>query len=339
MTEDIRRMYVSFSSSNAFVAHTGIAIMSLLENNREEDIEIFVIDLGIEIENKKKLRQITDRYGTQLNFIALDDEVIRTFLSERIPLHHGSLATYARLCSTIMYPKYVDRIAFIDSDMVIVDSLHDVYFADMGTASVAGVPEIRNIKYIAGESKEEQQTFVNANNYINCGFLVVDLVNWKKNCIDEKVNTAIKGMVDFTHKDQSILNRALSKQDIMRLPCRYNYMLHKWPQYLLRKLAQNAAPLTYGEIIEAANNPAIVHYVGLMARPWYKENTSSMSKYYYKYKALSPFANEKMESIFQNEKFRDAPWYGLAFMRLLYKTYQSPFGYPLYWINKKRIEK
>jgi lipopolysaccharide biosynthesis glycosyltransferase len=52
-------LHIAFSSDNNYVAHLGVAIISLLENNRGfKRIHIHVLENNISFENKEKLREI-----------------------------------------------------------------------------------------------------------------------------------------------------------------------------------------------------------------------------------------------------------------------------------------
>ena len=52
-------LHIAFSSDNNYVAHLGVAIISLLENNRKLNIiNIHVLDNNISFENKERLKEI-----------------------------------------------------------------------------------------------------------------------------------------------------------------------------------------------------------------------------------------------------------------------------------------
>ena len=331
-------MFVSYSTSDEFSIHTGISIVSLFENNKEENsIIVYVFDLGIKDDNKRKLESIAKKYGRKIEFLPIDDEKIRAFLGDGIPYHYGSLATYARLCATFLFPETVHRTIYIDSDMVICKSLHDVYALDMGDKIVAAVPKNHDVDYIAGSSKEEEMIAKKNPLYFNAGFLMIDIDNWRKADFDKKVQESAALLHEFTNKDQSILNFAISQDQFYRLPFKYNYSIHIYPRYLIKRWGKKAAPLTLDEVIEADRDPAVVHYNGPQSRPWYKENTSCMAEYYYRYKAMSPYADVPLTSIFDSEKFRKTSFLGKAYMKLVYAVFQKRIGYPIFLINQLRI--
>lgn len=331
-------MFVSYSTSDEFSIHTGISMISLFENNKEEDsIVVFVLDLGIKEDNRNKLLNIAEKYSRKIEFLKIDDAKIQAFLGRSIPYHYGSLATYARLCATFLYPDYVNRIMYIDSDMIVCKSLHDVYALDMGNKIVAAVPEKKEIDYLAGGSLEEAMIVEKSPLYFNAGFLIIDIDNWKKLDFDEAVRESAQSLREFVNKDQSILNFAITDNQFYRLPFKYNYPMHRYPRYLIKQWGKKAFPLTLDEVVDADKDPAIVHYKGIQSRPWYKENTSCMAEYYYRYKAMSPYADVPLTSIFDSEKFKKTSFLGKVYMKLVYAVFQKRIGYPIFLINQLRI--
>ena len=64
------RLSVVYSSDDKYAQHTGVSIISLLDNNRHfDDIDIYIIDNEISIENKKKLNSIVKDYDRKVEYI------------------------------------------------------------------------------------------------------------------------------------------------------------------------------------------------------------------------------------------------------------------------------
>ena len=334
-------MFVSYSSSDSYAIHTGISIYSLLLNNKElKELTVFLIDLGISDDNKGKIQKIVDQFNRKLVILKLDEENVSNYLGANIPKHYGSYATYVRLCAPIMYPDYVHRILFIDSDIIIQGSLDEVFSCNMESHVVAGVrARVLRGTYGATLSKEEELIIQSHRNYINCGFLLVDIDNWKRYDFSERIKQTAKELKDFTFKDQTILNAALSEELVHVLPCKYNYVLHGNPIYLIKKWSNNYRGYSQDEILEASQRPIVIHYAGDEIRPWFKENTSCLASCYYHYKKLSPYADYPLDTIFSLDKYRKQNSIVKLFFLLHLKTNHKRIGYPLYFINQVRIKK
>lgn len=332
-------MYVSYSSSDAYTSHTGISMYSLFYHHQDvKELTVFLLDLGISKDKIYSLQNMAAAFHRDLCVIKLDEKAIRAVLGDHIPAHHGSLATYARLCAPTIYPKNVQRIIFIDSDMIIEGSLESVYNVDLGECVVAAVPARGDFSTKGNVHSEDSLIARSHQYYINCGFLMVDFVNWGKYHFSERVAEAASKLKFFTYKDQTILNAVLEDCFLYRLPCKYNYALHGCPKYLIRQWSHEHAQLSPEEIIEAAKQPIVIHYAGESIRPWYRKNASCLAKNYDRYRTLSPFKDEQKQSIFDTPKYSGIPGIQKVFLWLMYSMMHCPLGYPLYCINKKRIE-
>ena len=286
-------MFVSYTSSDEYAPMTGISIYSLLSNNTQTDeITIFLLDLGITDENKKKINGVVSYFGRRIEYIQVNDSVIENYIGAKVPAHYGSLATYARLCAPVMYPKSIHRLIYIDSDMIINGSMEELWNLDMREKIVAAVPEVFDLDTIAGRSGEERRIAKKHEIYFNAGLLLINVENWKKFSFESSVRNAARSMKEFCHKDQSILNNALDNKYLYRLPCKYNFTLHYLPRYLIHSWAKHSHPLAKEEIMEASSHPIVVHYAGDQARPWFIENTSFLSNIYDYYKNKSCFCEQ-----------------------------------------------
>jgi len=330
-------MNISYSSSDYYSSHTCISIVSVLENNKSEDeINIFILDMGITNINKEKIRETVIRYGRNISFIQIDEEIIKEYLNDRIPPHIGSLATYARLCATAIYPQYIDRIMCIDSDMIITASLHNVYNSNLTGKLVAAVP-IKKSRYkdAAGASYEERKIQERHSFYINAGFMIFELNNWRSMRFDLQLKKAANELEIFKHKDQTILNYALDNDYLFKLSPKYNFSGHRYPKYLLNHYIEDSAPFSKEEFIEAVKDPIVIHYIGDQSRPWFKENVSWLSHWYFKYKKLTPYKDIPIESLFDTPRFKNKSIFEKLFFKLYFWSCKHPIGYPIYFLRNK----
>ena len=336
-------MFVSFTSSDYYSTHTGVALYSLLANNKDSrEIGVFILDIGITEENKNKLLSIVEGFKEDgnirtLTFIKIDEEKIKGMLCENIPIFIGSFATYARLCGPRLYPDYVDKIFIIDSDIVIKGSLKSLYESDMSGVIVAAAPVCGDPAASFNEQDEEYKIIVKNKQYINAGFMLLNIAFWKEIGFDAYITESANNMKDFTFFDQSILNNALKNEWFTVLPYKYNYFFHNVPPYLMKSFLKKQPPDVKEQIKEGHYSPVVVHFPGDVLRPWFKENISSMSRFYDEYKAETPFKDVPKESIFDRPKYKNANVFAKLFLKIMFKTYKSVFGYPFYLINEIRM--
>lgn len=328
-------MYISYSSSDEYCEYTGISMISLFENNKNLDLNIFLIDNGISLDNQKNILQIAKTYNREIVFV--DGKKIIVELKNRVPEFNGSFSTYSRIILDKIYPDYVDKILVLDSDTVINGSIIELYKLDVSNKIIAAVenPEFYMNNYLNNEEKDiiKEKQF-----YFNAGIMLVNLKEWRNKNFSNCINQAISTLRQFEFVDQTILNKALPQNEYIRLPYKYNYCGHLWNEKERKnKHAFFSKFFSETEIEEAERNPIIIHYKGYTSRPWFKESDSSLQNLYLYYKSISPWKNTKLKSIFNSSyyknlcvfdriklklsiKFKDT--YFLRFLKGLYKKIQ-----------------
>lgn len=76
-------------------------------------------------------------------------------------------------------------------------------------------------------------------------------------------------------------------------------------------------------IDEAINNPVMIHFVGPIGRPWFKETKNYFVKKYDYYESLLPFKKRDKESFFNSDFYRKSSFFNkikLKIIVLLYNT-------------------
>lgn len=113
---------ILYSSDDNYAQHMGISIYSLLEHNRSfSHIQIFIIDNEISENNKNKLCDMINEFqNVNVIFIPFQEwkDKLQLNMSWNI-----SVSSYARLFVAEMLPKTVDRVLYMDCDMIICASL------------------------------------------------------------------------------------------------------------------------------------------------------------------------------------------------------------------------
>ena len=90
-------MNVAFSSDDNYAQHMGVAIYSLLKNNRDFHlINIYIIDNLITEHNKKKITELVGKFGNA-KIIWVDFETWKSRLNLNMKNWKISISAYARL--------------------------------------------------------------------------------------------------------------------------------------------------------------------------------------------------------------------------------------------------
>ena len=123
--------HIVYASDDKFAEILGVSLVSLYENSADmEDIVVYVLDSGITDENKDKLNCIPEKYGrTPITWIPAQN--ISKVLSMEVAVDRGSLSQYARLFVSSDLPDDLDRVLYLDCDIVIVKSIRELWNLDL----------------------------------------------------------------------------------------------------------------------------------------------------------------------------------------------------------------
>ena len=298
-------MNVLFSSDNNYAQHLGVAIYSLLCNNHDESqVVVYVVDNDIQPENIFRLKEVVSVFtNASIEFIPFAKWKDSLHLNLGWPI---SLSSYARLFVASMLPMYVDKVIYLDCDMIITASLHELWNYNLGDNIIAAVQDAVSdrIKNAVGLRSEDL--------YFNAGMLLIDLKSWRakqyeKKCIDFISNH--NGQV--THHDQGVLN-GVFRNVWTRLPIKYNVMTIHYFFNLrqINKYFENHSDFySKDEIEEAKKTPAILHFTpSFTTRPWVKSCKHPKKQYYWQMLSNTPWLESVPEKDLSSIAVRFINW-------------------------------
>lgn len=283
-------LVVVYSSDDNYAQHTGVSIVSLLDNNKHfTSIRIYVIDNEISECNKTKLRNIIRFYKREIIFI--DFNTYKSILKLNMEWEI-SISSYARLFISSMLPDNIDKVLYFDCDTIIVNKLDELWSLNIDNYYIAAVQDTisNSVKSSIGLTKKYK--------YINAGMLLINLKLWREENIQEEFMKFIdKHNGNVIHHDQGVLNGVLHS-NIKIISPKFNLM----SIYYMMKRSDiieyyNIEDEFYSEkeIIEAINSVVYIHFTpSFTTRPWVKKCKHPRKKEYFKYMELSPWKDYKV---------------------------------------------
>lgn len=265
---------VVFASDDNYAPFLSIAMFSLIKNNANDfdKINMFILDDGISDANKTKINKLFKDYHCSISFIRtkkLDNMDFNIIGIER-NFNKSSLTAYARLFVSTLLPNSIDKVLYLDCDSLIVDSYKDLWNLDISNYYCAGVLDGINT------AVKEKLGFNKNDNYINSGFLLINLKKWREENVEEKF---IRFMVENQHRfyqhDQGVLNNVF-KNNILIVEPKYNLQIYfqTLPYDLARKFTCMTTKYYTKEIVDnCRENPVFLHFCGPnYDRPWYNKD-------------------------------------------------------------------
>lgn len=284
------KLNVIYSSDDNYAQHMGVSICSLFRVNETFDqIHIYVIDNGISKENRNKLDRLVADYANRcIHFIPFEPWRDKLQLNMQWGI---SLSSYARLFVASMLPEDIERVLYLDCDMIVCQDLHTLWGCELEGAILGAVQDSVNPRTKTSVGMLENEP------YFNAGMLLIDLKKWRNEKVElQCLNFIERKSGSVTHHDQGVLNGVLRGR-IFRLPLKNNVMTIHYIYSRTRALKyfhEQAEFYTEREIAEAKIHPTILHFTpSFTCRPWIKGCRHPMKNIYWKTLECSPWRGSK----------------------------------------------
>lgn len=247
-----------------YITYLQVMLESLFQHNRQK-IDVYLLYSDIRRENLERLERFVDSYGNGISAIEVDRNVFRNAPVFR----YFSQAMYYRLLCAALLPERLDRVLYMDPDILVRGSLRELYEADLEGCMVGGIAD-----HHINETQSEYRAALGLTEkevYINSGVLLFDLEKMRvKFSIDSVLKLLEENAKKVKFPDQDVINLYF-RGDICFLPRKYNYNTgYGTAKDMLLYIAGRR---------REKEEPIIVHYMGA-SKPWQKEY---YGKYFFEY--------------------------------------------------------
>ena len=280
--------HVVYASDNKFAEILGVSLVSLYVNSSDMNgINVYVLDSGISEKNRFKIENIAKEYGREkIKWIPAQN--ISKVLSIDVAVDRRSLSQYARLFVCSDLPADLDRVLYLDCDIVINKSIRELWNMDLHGKTIGALKDAFSPYYRANIGLEANDVMFNS------GVMLIDLKRWKNQKVEERLLNFIgerNGQIQ--QGDQAALNAVLSHDTYCFEP-RFNsvtifYDFDYQGMMIYRKTPKGY--YTEDEIIKATDDPSIIHFTTsfLSKRPWIVGCQHRYVDVWLNYKAMSPW--------------------------------------------------
>lgn len=286
-------MNVAYHSSDAYARILGVSIASLFENNVNiDEINVYVIEREIRTENKMALNSIAEKYGRKIIYIPMPDiNAVENLQLKKIK-DKWLFDSYCRLYLDDLLPIEVDKILYLDSDVLVTDNLDELWKTNLDNHVAAGVKDCLNEKYYKLLGLKEGA------HYCNSGVILINLKKWREEKIGEQIRKYVhdrNGYVFFM--EQTVMNGVIQDKWLI-LDARYNVstLMMALSYKEIQTLRNSEDFYSEEEVKRAVERPALIHMTSVFFvhnRTWIEGNNHPAKPIYNKYKALTPWKNEK----------------------------------------------
>lgn len=282
--------YIVYASDDKFSEIMGVSLVSLLENSRDIYIVLYILDSGIRKENKEKIEAVCNKYKQQI--IWLKAKNITKELSMGVRADRGSLSQYARLFVSSSLPENLDRVLYLDCDIIIEKSIKELWKLNLHGKIVGALMDAFSKYYRQNIDLEENDIMFNS------GVMLIDLKKWREQQIEKKLKDFIfKKNGRIQQGDQGALNAVLS-HDTYCIEPRFNAVTIFFDFSYKEMMIYRKPPKFYNEseILRAVESPTIIHFTTsfLSKRAWMKGCNHRYVSEWMKYKEMSPWKDNAL---------------------------------------------
>ena len=240
------------SADENYAQHLGVMIFSLLDSADDPSrIKIFILDGGIDENNKKKLIDQVKIFKSSLEFIEIDKSKFGNFkISD-----HISHAAYYRIIIPELFGN-LEKVLYLDCDLIIKRNIAELWDTNLGDSCLAAVEDA------ALFSRNKELEIPEGSRYFNSGVMLIDIEKWKKNGISKKIFEFLsKKNTDILWWDQDGLNGILYDKWMQLSPI--------WNQQRDFFAIKDISYLGFSQknFTEALTFPAIIHFT-TRSKPW-----------------------------------------------------------------------
>lgn len=240
----------------AYVKHCRLMLCTLLSSNRAVGaFRVHIITTGMSAADEAELASLSQLFDVKVCFYAVDYNLISSFpIREQ---DHLSLATYLRIYMPRLLPADIDKVLYLDSDIIVIDSIDELWNTPLGDYALAAVEE----RPPHDVETPRRLGYPEEWSYFNAGVLLVNLKLWRQLDVTSRCHDIIaeKGAL-LLHHDQDVLNTLLGGNKML-LSARWNMM----DFFLLCE--PDVQPRRMDDIRQSLTCPAIIHYNHLR-KPW-----------------------------------------------------------------------
>ncbi len=250
-------MNIAISLNRKYVNYAYVMLTSLFENNNKENISVFALHNELLEQDIYLLSSLCKKYNNTLHPIVINESVLLHLPTTEM----WSKEAYFRLALTDVLPKEVDRVLYLDIDMIIIGDISDLYYVDFDGKDFTACREFGEEETIPdrindlfdGDNKKSRD-------YFNSGMMLWNI---------SKLRTDSKYNIDYyVELSRRIINKLVAvDQDIL------NYVhfgsvkyvdKFKWDLYARTSFFDGV------NLEKIKSETKIIHYIG--DKPWLSKN-------------------------------------------------------------------
>jgi lipopolysaccharide biosynthesis glycosyltransferase len=286
------------TSDNGFAQHTGVMLASLISNNPDCSFQVYIlVPVDFSEENVSKVVASFEGNSGAVRFVQVPDDLVNDLKIDG----HATRATYLRLCIGALLPAALDRVLYLDSDIIIRGDITNLFHMDLLGFPFGAVPDAVE----DADRKIRTKISLGATaRYFNAGVLSIDLPRWRSFDIEARAISYCRSNGDaITWWDQCALNHVVNGQFYV-LDEKWNFQSKSSRRHLRSAL--------------------IIHFTGAI-KPWHARCNHPLKNLYFEFVKKTPWKDFTL-----HRTHRDLIWRILG--PLMYRAAAATFRRIKIWL-------
>ena len=246
------KISIVLASDNHYAILIAALVKSIdVHHKTGEQLDFYIIDDNISARNKKKILDSVQSEKITMQWLNVRDIIPPTIT---FPIDNTAfpLTAYFRVFAPYAVPKELDRILYLDVDMIVLEDISKLWYTDIGDAIFGAVQDLQKVVSCSwGGIPNYKALGMSADTkYFNSGLLLIKAKEWREADITNRVFACLHENLQYiNYADQYGLNVALVNQ-WFELDPRWNWFA----------------------TFEAAEDPYIIHFLDI--KPIFKSYKS-----------------------------------------------------------------
>lgn len=251
------------ASDDNYAMPLSVTACSILKNlPSDQNLNLYVLDGGIQTKNLDKIRRSLDSSRCKLTFFNTKDR-----FKEVPTTDHFTEAIFHRLLIPELLPTNLQKVIYLDCDLLVLTDISELWNIEIGDYHLLAVQDFLITTISKGVVGYQDLQIPATNKYFNSGVLVFNLHKWREDNTSSKVIEYVTKPRNYKiFGDQEALNAVLWDK--------WGELYPKWNRQfksssLEDQVLINSLEEIYGEASseDIVNNPHIIHFIQ-DTKPW-----------------------------------------------------------------------
>ena len=203
-------MEIVACTDHGFIMPTGVMMQSICVNNKDSFVSFHIVcDESITEKDKEDLKSVVNKFADKQIFFYIVDGIkfIDLPALDNAPV---TKAAYYRLELGSLLPDSIDKVLYLDGDIIVRKSLDDLWNTDISKYALAAVPDQSEAIFEEENNLKVEHWHV----YFNAGVMLVNLKYWKERNLRKDYYNFIQNYPDRIRLwDQDVLNYVLNEKN------------------------------------------------------------------------------------------------------------------------------